>query len=163
MQPNEDPPNPLDPDKLSFYLDRCVSLIEEHGHMVQSVLSDGGLVGFSYTVGLSLSLNEELLVIGLPPTLATAALNGVARALAGGDPGATDLEIGLNVPVRLRECPKEEASRHLPLVGVLLPKSPGRIRQVIWPDPNGYFPGDPNYRHLIQQSLDELEPARRNH
>lgn len=146
-------------EQMQAYLRKCRRLIEDHGHMVQAVFPTTATLSLAYTVGLSLKQQPELVVIGLSPQIATAFLNQVADRIQR-DPSLFHKDI-LGVaksPLRLRGVPVAAVVKHCVLFRPLLPTPPARILQVTWPDLQGHFPGDAEYRHLIAQSFDELDP-----
>jgi hypothetical protein len=147
------------PEQLQAYLRKCRRLIEDHGHMVQTVFPTAKTPALVYTVGLSLKQQPELVVIGLPPHIATAFLNQVADRIQR-DPSLLHKDIPgvATTALRLREVPVTAAVKHCLLFRPLLPNPPGRVFQLIWPDVQGHFPGDAEYRHLIAQTFDELNP-----
>jgi len=159
-------PTPPSDNQLAAYLDRCRALIKEHGHMVQSVFPDAHthVPGFAYTIGLSQSGGAELVTIGLPADTATYFLNTVAQRLAT-TPIADhdDITEIANTALRLRTIPCEEMLPHMRVARALLIAPRAIIRQVIWPDPSGRFPGDPAYKYQLTQSPDELISDRRAH
>jgi hypothetical protein len=145
-------------ERLQSYVTRCEGLIAEHGHMVQSVFPGSRTPGWAYTIGLSTAGTAELLVIGLPPDTATYVLNSVAKRLATTPiaDGVDMLEL-TNMPLRLRTLNADEVWPRM-LVGRLVLQTPPReVRQVMWPDPAGRFPGDPAYRFAVLQSVDEID------
>ena len=157
------PPRVAD-DRVRAYLDRCQALIDEHGHMVQSVFADARTPDFAYTIGLSTRGLPELVVIGLPSETATHALNQIAQRLAKDSiPDHQDITEIANMPLRLRTVDPDAAWVHMGVARSLLQTRPTAIRQVLWPDPSGRFPGDPAYQFPVTQTLDELTPDPRTH
>lgn len=158
------PNHPSEDELLQSFLDRCRALMAEHGHVVQSVFGSDVLPPWAYTVGLSNAGRAELVVIGLPAETATYALNGVARRLAAEKiPDQADIHQVVNMPLRLRTLSLDAAWPHMSVARTLLTTPPREIRQVLWPDPTGRFPGDPSYRYAISQDLSELNPNPKRH
>lgn len=157
------PPRSRD-EPLAAYLERCRALIQEHGHMVQSVFPDAHVPDFAYTIGLSQAGRSELVIIGLAADTATYVLNAVAQRLANAPiADHEDITRVANTPLRLRTLRNEEIWPHMGVASALLVTPPVSIRQVIWPDPSGRFPGDPAYKYPLSQSPDELISDRRSH
>ncbi len=157
---NENDPNKL-ADGIHRYIRKCKAMIEEHGHIVQSIPGEQSVPTFSYSVGLTLKRLPEFLLIGLSPEIASVVINGMAKRFAENPAIASEPIEGLvSVPVRLRELSMEAALVHCKVIRPVLGRTPDRIFQIIWPDPDGHFPHEPGYRHLVRQSLDELNPIR---
>ena len=151
------------PDPFQSYLARVQAIIDESGFAVINIFPDPdkGVPGFAYTVGLSKELGIELMVIGLPHTTAHHAMNEFAKR-ARKEP----LQIGqlyeqvMNLPVRIDKLDAEEAVANMPAHGALHLPRPKQVLRVTWPDPEGRFPGDPEYRYAVTQHLDELKGSR---
>lgn len=149
--------------RMRAYLESCARMIDQHGHMVQSVFGDDLKPPFAYTVGISRGGGAELIVIGLPSETSQHLLNGVAARLAEADiPDHQDIVGVVNMPVRLRTIDADEAWAHMATARALDTR-PATVRQVLWPDPKGRFPGDPAYRYAVAQALRELELDESNH
>mgnify|MGYP001403946311 CR=1 FL=1 len=147
-------------DPMQSYLDRCRGLIAKHGHMVQFV--GAAPFGYAYTVGLEPTLGCELLIVGLTPDIARVLLNGIAARLkegpvADGEPIEKIAMVPLKITTHAVADPAKGRDRAaLVAVAGRLGYSPRHIRQVIWPDTQNRFPGDPGYNHAIEQDVDQL-------
>lgn len=160
MDNNENDPSKL-ADGIQRYIRKCKAMVEEHGHIVQWIPGEQSVPTFSYSVGLTLKRLPEFLVIGLSAEIASVVINGMARRFAENPAIAGEPIDGLvSVPVRLRELSLEEALGHCKIIRPVLERTPECIFQIIWPDPDGHFPHEPGYRHLVRQSLDELNLTR---
>lgn len=147
---------------INAYLDRVGSMIAQHGHVVVAV-GNSPQEYFAYTVGLTPTLGCELLTSGLPQSTATSLLNDLAamlaRRLVPDEENIHDVAKGL--PLRLQTHAVTDPTRGIDrgkLVSVALRLGyPVRfIRQVVWPDPEGRFPGESGYSHPHPQSIDLL-------
>lgn len=148
-------------ERLQRYIEKCRRMVAEHGHIIQSVPGAAGTPSFSYSVGLTLKRRPEFIVIGFEPGLASAVINGIAKLSEDQEiTVGADIEGLASVPIRVRELPLELAMAHCRVIAPVLGQTPDRILQIIWPDTRGHFPHEPEYRHLIRQSLDELTPNR---
>lgn len=149
-------------DQLETYLDRCRGLIAQHGFIVQCVGAESG-DGYAYTVGLTGTLGCELITIGLPLGTANAVLNTLAARLVSGlIPDGEDIhEIASGLPVRLQTYAVMDPARGIDRSTlVALSRRLGypvsHIRQLVWPDRHGRFPGEDGYTHPNPQSPDLL-------
>jgi Domain of unknown function (DUF4262) len=144
---------------LDEYYQQCREKIAVHGHIVQHVGGGNGKWAWSYTVGLTAKLGYEIATVGLPSEWTGSILNDLAVRLAREDiKDGVDMCDYANVPLRLktvsvcdtttgRNCNEAIA------VALRLGYTPTTIRQVIWPDEQGYFPDDVNYNHPCPQAL----------
>ena len=130
----------------------CRKIIETYGHMVQQV----GGSGWAYTIGLTSTLGYELICVGLPPQVAEPVLNDLAAMLKGAEiPDEQAIAEISNMPVILRTIDLAET----PDVGILIGIArrlnivPTKLRQMLWPDPAGNYPGSPDYNIPIPQDL----------
>jgi hypothetical protein len=143
--------------EMGAYLDRCRTIIAARGHLVQAVMTQP--YGYCYTVGLTPALGAELLVIGLPQQMAGGFLNDLAgrlreRPIPDGE-RITDLA---NLPFKL-VTHEVAGNAHWPRVVTMafgLGFAPTRLRQLLWPDPQGRFPDDPAYAFGVPQTLEAL-------
>lgn len=146
------------------YVARCRKLIATHGHMFQYVMAceNSGRPGYGYTLGYSLQGIPEFLVVGVGHELSLHLLRE-ARQHWIRHPRDRNLVGVTNLPLRLQPLDVTEALEAMPLARHVLPQLPGQVVQILWPDEAGHFPGDPRYRHLITQRLDQLIQPSRKH
>ena len=142
------------------FLDQARQAIAQHGHAVH-VCEEAERPTWAYTMGLTTALQCELACFGLPSPAATRFLNECASLLSNGLK-MFDFEpiSGIAaVPLRLVSTPADGFLRHVgPLLS--LGYNPKHFRILQWPDHEGHFPGDPGYKHIIQQlPLDLLPPS----
>lgn len=138
-------------------LERVASAIAEHGwHMI-------GTEGFAYTTGLTDGDHPEILIAGLPPRTAhdvVSAAVAKVRARTPLLPGSRHDGIVSAYPVEVRA---------LPLVTPRFPRSVTTAHyrravpavQLVWPDQQGRFPGEPGCAESIaaaQDSAREVPP-----
>lgn len=156
---------------LKSLLDNHRRLIAIYGWSVQGVLpadSHPDSVPFSYTVGLTEKFLPELVVAGLyeDSGYGAGALNQVAERLLNDDLAHYIPEVG--DVFRVADAPHLNwkigaVSQQWIKENVTVPRPlfPGRdikALQVIWPDENGAYPDDPEWRRGNQQPL--LAPDR---
>lgn len=145
------------------YLATCRDLIAKHGFMVQGVGGDATTPTWAYTVGLSLREQAELVMIGIPMEHATSLLNTLAKRLAvEAIPDHTDVHQVATMPLRLATLDPHVAWPLMTTGQRLGHAEPGLIRQVLWPDPAGAFPGDRAYNFRVMQSLTEIGGERKH-
>jgi hypothetical protein len=149
-------------DSFQAYLDRVRGIVAQHGHMVQAVGSSPQEC-FAYTVGLTPALGCELFIAGLPQGTAMALLNDLAaklrRRLIPDGENIDDVAAGL--PLRLQTYAVTDSARgidrsELVAVALRLGYPVQYIRQMVWPDRKGRFPGEAGYDHPHPQSIDLL-------
>lgn len=139
------------------YLSKVKAVVAEHGWAVQGVGSEPSV---AYTVGLAKKSVPEIMLMGLPMEVAHAILNTVARQLTG---GTLSLKEGVNIdgvfegfPAQFRELTFVESDRHMPVAcivaGYTVP-----AWQLLWPDENGRFPGDPGVAQEFVEMQDLAE------
>lgn len=142
---------------MDQYLEKAQALIDEHGWLVQTVM---GRALVSYTVGLQAThALPELVVTGLDQQTGHHILNVLAKRLSLGELELNECKQvesvfeGFNA--RLRQV--EPAQAELLRIAVLF--SPGQrvppMWQVLWPDPKGRFPGEPDVeeRYVAMQNI----------
>jgi hypothetical protein len=103
---------------------------------------------FSYTVGLTPWGSPELVIAGLPPEIAHALLNDLAARVFD---QAARFTHGQRIPDLLAGY--DAIIREGQATAALLPGAAHarygaanvRLQQVVWPDPLGHFPWDPQY------------------
>ncbi len=111
-----------------------------------SVIGVGsGPGGWTYTVGLSQHNHPEILCLGLPHKLAGAVLNDLGKRVKAGqrppidEPIMDALEGGF--PVKLVRVPRDGLGHYTRAAEAHYPGC--EILQMVWPDPNGKLPDDP--------------------
>jgi hypothetical protein len=123
------------------YLDRCLAVIARAGWMVQAVAPHPGQGGhtFCYTVGLTAAGLPEVIVAGLPVNTGHTLCNTAAQLALAGElrPGTTNHDIA-NYPLRIESAPAAPIITAERLYG----ENQASAVQLIWPDPNGFYPGD---------------------
>jgi hypothetical protein len=130
--------------RFDAYDRHCRKIISEHGWMVQGVFpaEDDQGEPFAYTVGLTAAGRAELVIAGLPMETAQQLLNDAAKRSLTRELRAGDvLEEVASAPLRVVEAPSAEVNmaRHL---------YRGRqvsALQLVWPDRDGAFPGEPEW------------------
>jgi Domain of unknown function (DUF4262) len=155
--PEADEPG-RDPERAA-YLSWVAATVGEHGWAISGRHGDDAAPAWAYSVGLWLSCQvPELVLCGLPVERAAAIINTIGGRLADGeDLGPDDvLDDVCSAPLLLR--PVEPSWR---ATGGLLPISDtfyGMVRppylQVLWPDEDGRFPGEPGFA----DAFDRLQP-----
>lgn len=128
-------------------LARVIPVIRKHGWMVQGVFgtkTDPG-PNFAYTIGLTEAGIPELVITGLPHGLATVLLNAYARRhflveeLHAGDEVTKAPSL---VPFRVVDAPGTIGGPATVLYG-----KHARFLQLVWPDQDGNYPGDPGWTY----------------
>lgn len=134
---------------LLAHVDQVRDTVARQGWTTQPVLGD---IPYCYTVGLSLrpgnsAPHDEVLVSGLHPDVACAVLNHVARRVLDGTllpaEGAVFGEVFQGVPARFRKMTARHAEAALRLARALGETQAIGGWQLLWPDAQGRFPGDP--------------------
>jgi hypothetical protein len=129
---------------MDRYLANAQALIDEHGWLVQTIM---GRALVAYTVGLQATYaRPELVITGLDQATGQHVLNVLAKRLSQGELELDETKQVDNVfegfSARLRPVAPAEAG----LLRIATLFSPGQkvppVGQVLWPDPNGHFPGD---------------------
>lgn len=124
----------------------CRENVRRDGWHATGVLDAAGQPGYMYTTGLTATFRHpELVIVGLPPDAAV----GVLAAAAGRieedgplTPGGEYDRIADGFTVRVRDV----APAFCRLSFAVSNRFYGRrvpVRQIVWPDPGGRFPGDP--------------------
>lgn len=145
-------------DRRDAYLNRCLGMIAEFGHMVQYVGGGGAGVAnapFAYTAGLYPSRGYELCMSSVGPDDARGILNHAAALLAEpGHPAPADglpLNLGGDHHPRLRAVTSTaDFSVCRALFG---PAAPGAAWQIMAPDSHGIFPGHLGFNDDYAQRL----------
>jgi hypothetical protein len=149
-------------DEMQRVLDQTRRAISEHGHAVIGIEADvkskPPTPGFAYTVGLESSYERpEMIVFGLPYEVAHGVLNDLAARIKqeGFSPsdGSTDEKTLRGQRVIFREVRRSLVRKHLKIAEVL--EDDVRALQMIWPDPFGKFPWEPEFdqRYSFAQPL----------
>lgn len=141
------------PDKMQFLKLRETENIEDHGHQVryifptqENVDQDPDARPFWYSVGRSVYGRPELFVSGgLPAELGSYIINTVAERdvdspIAAGD--LLDEVLGDGFQIKVVDVDPEAAEMFAAL-NVSGPEI--AAYQLLWPDPNGVYPDDPEY------------------
>jgi hypothetical protein len=123
--------------------------VDEHGWYVIKVDADDDGPGFAYTIGLYRTFEHpELICVGLRPDVMHAMLEGCVELIRSGQRLPVDTPFaGIldDHDVRLREVhAKETCDQHL---GYAIWFHGGRafpVLQLVWPDKQGVFPGEPD-------------------
>ena len=144
------------PDKREYLAKREMEAIIEHGHQVRVVFPDesGGYM-FAYSIGRSLKERPEILVTGaLPPPMLGYIVNRVAelddeRGIAAGDVLNDVLE---GYPVRLVAVADMEQAEMFGVTANFGTDDTFAL-QVLWPDAEGRFPGEPEYAYGDKQPV----------
>jgi len=137
---------------IEEYDQDCRKRIETFGFMIQQV----GGNGWAYTIGLTPTLGYELVCVGLPPEVTYPVLNDLAAQLKASEvPDEQPIPEISNMPVILRTINLDEAPEVNVLLGTArrLNMAPTKLRQMLWPDPQGHFPGSAEYAFPIPQDL----------
>ncbi|MFC7619166.1 DUF4262 domain-containing protein [Microlunatus sp. GCM10028923] len=132
---------------IDSYLLDVLTKIDECGWSVVAVEPDPGDSGpgFAYTVGLTTTGNPELAIFGLPARLAQSLLNQVAERLLGGEiirPGDR-LERVIGNGLTVTAVDMTDLSE-LGVVAAVYGHA-DRALQLVWPDPDGRMPWQPDY------------------
>lgn len=134
---------------LLAHVDQVRDTVARQGWTTQPVLGD---IPYCYTVGLSMrplsgEACEEVLISGLPPDVACAVLDHVARRVLDGklqpSEGTVFGEVFQGVPAQFRKMTARHAEAALRLACALGETQAIGGWQLLWPDARGRFPGDP--------------------
>ncbi len=135
-------------------LDKIRAKVDKFGWTIEHVRSRDPR---SYTIGLREFGEPELLVTGLPPDAAEDILTRVALAILEGmwlHPGS---QLTLDHDLLLEVVAVDQPYLHLCIAVAI--EGPIEARQLVWSDPHGLLPWDPEYGHghLIQPVLGRRE------
>lgn len=128
----------------------CARNVLRSGWHVSAVYADPetGAPGFAYTTGLWATWQHpELVIVAVPPAVAHGLFSEMAAAISAGtrfsDGG--QYEGVANMPLRIRAVDRSRCVLGFGITDVFYgrPGAPAPFRQVVWPDPAGHFPGDP--------------------
>jgi hypothetical protein len=130
---------------MNDFLDRTRRLIAEHGWSLVSVHDD---VVFVYTCGLTAKDLPEVVIAGLSGDTAAGLLNDVVKRILDAPPGPADgenIEGIANFPLRLHTIEDPVVLEHIPRVARVIAGGEVRLRQLLWPDTQGRFPGEAGF------------------
>lgn len=148
-------------ERMAELQQQAVANILEYGCQVNCVFPDEGGEGttFHYTEGRALFEAPDLLIVGMPPQVGHAILNEAVRLQSAGEIALADgVEIPPDVllakyPCRVIRCDPEASEMY----GAMnFSDKEIEAYQLVWPDPEGRFPGEPGCT-LTQQVLYPLE------
>lgn len=151
-------------EKHDQYWTKILSTIEKYGWFAQIVGGTDNAPWFAYTIGLSDKNLPELLITGLHPEKAHEFINLVGKGLVAKKFEAHDGELLngiLTVTLMLRELNVRDIEEIM--TGFIQyagdSTKPMKYMQVLFPDANGKFPGDPdcNSDYAMLQSLAGLK------
>jgi hypothetical protein len=124
--------------------------IAAYGWAVTGVIPEPGQAAYAYTVGLTAVDAPELVITGLHHDIAHALLNDAAHrvhanaARWGHRDRITDLLAGYDAVII------DGTAHDLITAGTAIARYGAdrlRLQQIVWPDPDGYFPWEPGYRY----------------
>ena len=141
------------PDKLDFLAKQTMETIAKSGHQVRLIFGSDEQPSFAYSIGRTVKDRPELFVIGqLDPNTLGYIVNRVAEL-----DDETPLSAGMDLDqvlegfkVRLVEVRDLEAAQ---MFGVTTHFSDATALQVLWPDMEGNFPGEPGYHTEYEQPV----------
>jgi hypothetical protein len=121
--------------------------IDEYGQHVQGVFGEGDILPFFYTIGLTeQELPELLLIGGFAPEDGAAVLNWLGEAMRERGRPFNDGEImdwGGRLPVKVVDAGDEARNEYVIQAGEFYQTDQVRVMQVLIPDTEGRFPGEP--------------------
>jgi hypothetical protein len=126
---------------------RMRAIVNEYGWAIQHVLPDvqGGVASFSYTVGLTTRGWAELVITGLPPEVAEQFIRNAVDEQQGNRPfqaGDRTEELTESGSVMFTEAVNVRGmTATAAIVGSFT------ALQMVWPDSQGCFPWDADYRN----------------
>jgi hypothetical protein len=118
--------------------------VAQYGRSVMATVTDGG-TPYSYTIGNALKNLPELLLFGLPPEHARSFLNRWSALMIERGSEFADgekVDIGGVFPCLARQCTPAALDLTLQVEGFLGHRD-YRVTQILAPDTNGRYPGDP--------------------
>ena len=124
--------------------ERTWETIERHGWQVTAVLGSRTFPPYAYTVGLSLRDLPELVITGLTAEVAGGILNDHARLVASGEWVPEPEGSGGG---RFRVIEVTKPGERL-AVADNVNGGPVPAYQLVWPSPDGRYPGDPGYDEI---------------
>ena len=134
-----------------------VHAIEEFGWAIENI-EEGEAEnepGFAYTIGLTKTLGHpELLIFDIAPETATAILNECGERIKSGETfedGQQDSEVLERYDVRFHEVRDPTSLKdHVGYALWYYGDTPFRLLQIVWPDKNGLFPGEPRAARFME-------------
>lgn len=121
--------------------------IEKYGWHVQYVFAEPGRLGWAYTIGFWTSMGHpELVVFGLDQTVAQTLLNDIGDAIADGQTfadGQRSSGFLVDVDIEFRETLERWGPSHFGRASDWYGSIPS-VLQVVIPDLENRFPGDPD-------------------
>jgi hypothetical protein len=144
-------------DAMAEHLRRLREIINQHGWALQEVapVHEQDLP-FTYTAGLAAAGLPELIIVGLPSTVAAGYLNHFAKLAL-----TTELTAGERHTIQLGRTAftwqiggvsAASSAEYLRVAHVVHGESV-RALQLVWPDANGLLPGDAGYQPSAGQPL----------
>jgi len=141
---------------LQGYVAKAKQMIVKHGFMVQGVMPDevNHVPGYSYTIGLiDSALSVELYACGLPPQTAQTLFNGIREQAEKGAQYSDGSVISgmLKHGYCLMLCKVTDPPRELFAMyyNVRGAQAPLKVLQMVYPDPDGLFPWNPDFNPAI--------------
>ena len=143
-------------DDSEEFVRRCIADV---GWSVQLVKAGDapGEPAFAYTIGLHHSFGHpELIILGQPTEVMHTVLNEIGERIikrgARFEAGDTLEEVIASYPVRLREVVSRDSfEAHVGYALSFYSGKPFRLFQVVWPDKEGRFPGEPGAWEILRQ------------
>jgi uncharacterized protein DUF4262 len=143
-------------ESFSWFDELCANIhghIERIGWSLMSVMGDAKHLPWCYTIGLIEKFDHpELIMIGLEDRSTAVPLNGLGMAIAEGHTFARgEVADVATVPVLFGEVHEAHwesgmfAKWHHYYQAVGYPALPPMAFQVLWPDDNGFFPGEQHW------------------
>lgn len=134
------------------YLGRVRTIIAKHRWAIQFTAIDGNPL--MYTVGLTAMKLPELVIVGLPHTLATDALNQAATGHTTHQirPRGALVDAGLSVLLRPAPLPLALVKEYLRTARALYGNRVTAV-QLWWPDAAGHYPDDSGWTSGTAQTL----------
>ncbi|MGK5677609.1 DUF4262 domain-containing protein [Actinoplanes sp. URMC 104] len=143
--------------RRNLYLQQTQDAIDAFGWAIQMQHPMPGSTApaYGYTVGLTALQLPELLISGLPDALTAQLLNEAARLHVMDPYTAGGIARGCaSVELRVVDAP------HAPITAArqLYPNATPTCLQLLWPDNQGSYPGDPGWHELALQPLFNQAP-----
>lgn len=111
----------------------------------------GGGECFTYTTGLAAGDHPELVIAGLPPETAHGLIGSAVKIIRSGTllaPGKDYTGIAKGFPVRFRVVDQDACKHPLSVTTRFYGRRVAAL-QLLWPDPQGRFPGEPGCDPLM--------------
>lgn len=132
------------PAQLQQYLLRVNDNIDRYGWHVQHVHADAALPPVSYTVGLAKWGHPEIVVLGLPMTVAQSLLNTLGDRVRAGARLEAGQRLDDVVPSYVCALVAVADTRLLTIANAIYRgDGPVAALQLVWPDPSGRLPWQP--------------------